>query len=329
MTRTADDAAAEDAFEAALAGRPVSAGAAGRCGVAAFPEAVRTTALQPGRPSAALADLFANGLLTDQSSPSTRTAPAAGNPSRSRSRRRRRFAMFIPALFAKLLSAGAVAQAATGAGIAVVVVTGAGAAGVLPDPVQSTFASLVSSEDVTSGETAPSDMRPEDTGTPTADPARPEPVESEVDPEVEPMGSVPTETPAAEPQLTLPEWEAGPAPDQSFGDWVSSGARLGYANGEIVRKWAHLKHVELPEDDATEDAGTPTGGTGTDVAEGDDDADRSEDSGTRNHDRGNGNADGHGNGNGNGQANSGDHGNGHSGGSGNSGRGGHSGHGDR
>jgi hypothetical protein len=54
--------------------------------------------------------------------------------------------MLIPALFAKILSAGAVAQAATGATVVVVAFAGAGAAGVLPDPVQETFTSIVSEE---------------------------------------------------------------------------------------------------------------------------------------------------------------------------------------
>src|SRR5215208_6925826 len=101
MTTAADDRAVEKAFEASLAGRPVPGEAAG---LAAFTSAVRSTATQPGRPNAALAELLSTGLLTDQSSPSTRTAPAAGSsPRRSRVRIRRRFAMFFPALLAKLL----------------------------------------------------------------------------------------------------------------------------------------------------------------------------------------------------------------------------------
>ena len=76
MTTPADDSAVEDAFEAYLAGRPVPEGAAG---LAAFAEAVRATATLPGRPTAALAELLATGLLTDQSSPSVRTATSAGS----------------------------------------------------------------------------------------------------------------------------------------------------------------------------------------------------------------------------------------------------------
>jgi hypothetical protein len=145
MTTAADDVADEFAFEAFLAGRPVPGEAdGGSPAVAAFAGAVRATATLPGRPNAALAELLATGLLTDQSSPSIRTAPSAGrSPRRSRVRRRRRFAMFFPALLAKFLSAGAMAQAATGATVAVVAFTGVGAIGALPDPVQDTFATVV------------------------------------------------------------------------------------------------------------------------------------------------------------------------------------------
>ena len=110
MTTAADDSAVENAFEALLAGRPAPDQAAG---LAAFTEAVRMSATSPGRPNAALADLLATGLLVDQSSPSARTARSAGAPpSREpRGRTRRRFAMFVPAVLAKVLSAGAIAQA--------------------------------------------------------------------------------------------------------------------------------------------------------------------------------------------------------------------------
>src|SRR3954464_7388560 len=146
MTTAADDSTVENAFEAYLAGRPVPEEAADTLqGVAALAHAVRATATQPGRPSAALAELLATGLLADQPSPSARTAEPAGTPPSRRAPRirRRRFAMFIPALVAKILSAGAIAQAATGAGIVVVAFTGAGAAGVLPGPVQDTVATVV------------------------------------------------------------------------------------------------------------------------------------------------------------------------------------------
>ena len=54
--------------------------------------------------------------------------------------------MFFPALLAKFLSAGVVAQACSGAGIALVAFTGAGATGLLGDDVQTTITSVVSSD---------------------------------------------------------------------------------------------------------------------------------------------------------------------------------------
>jgi hypothetical protein len=226
MTTAADDTSAEDAFEAVLAGRPVSEGAAG---LAAFAEAVRATATVPGRPNAALAELLATGRLTDQSSPSARTAQSAGRspqPRRSRVRRRRRFAMIFPALLAKFLSAGAVAQAASGAGVALVAFTGAGAAGVLPDPIQETFSSVVSSETIQ--QTAPAEDMTPATATPESTPAEDPAAET---PEVGDNG-----------ELTRDKWEDGPLPGQSFGDWVSEGARHGFTDGDTISDWAHEFH---------------------------------------------------------------------------------------
>jgi hypothetical protein len=225
MTTAADDTAAEAAFEAFLAGRPVPEEAAD---LAAFAGAVRTTATLPGRPSAALAELLATGLLTDQPSPSARTASSAGSQPRRSRVRRRRLAMFFPALVAKFLSAGAVAQAASGAGIALVAFTGAGAVGVLPGPVQDTFSSIVGT-DTASDETAV----PEDTtGTETGD-------VTEVE---DPASTTPEVVPATD--LTIEDWEKGPTPDQSFGDWVSQGARHGYADGATISEWAHKRNDE-------------------------------------------------------------------------------------
>ena len=139
MTTAADDSAVEAAFEAFLAGRarPGAGGAPRR--VAAFAVAVRASATQPGRPNAALAELLATGLLTDQSArppgrpqrpgpavargprPPTGDSPCSSPPSSPSSS-----------------SAGAVAQAATGAGVVLVVATGAGATGLLPGPTSRT-----------------------------------------------------------------------------------------------------------------------------------------------------------------------------------------------
>jgi hypothetical protein len=249
MTTAADDRTAEEAFEASLAGRPVPGEAAG---LAAFTSAVRSTATQPGRPNAALAELLSTGLLTDQSSPSTRTAPAAGPlPSRSaRSRTRRRFTVIVPALIAKFLSAGAVAQAATGATVVVVAVTGAGTVGALPDDAQETFSDLTGINETVE-----------------------EPTDGITEPVIEPVddgeGSDPTEVPLTE----VPEedadagtfdaelWAAGYDPDvyPSFGAWVSLAAHNkgelaevmaegGYRNfGAMVRAEAHKKGMDEDE----------------------------------------------------------------------------------
>ena len=254
MTTAADDAAVEDAFEAYLAGRPVSGAAADTFpGLAAFSEAVRATATQPGRPNAALAELLATGLLIDQSSPSARTATSAASPPARRSARvriRRRTAMLFPALLAKLLSAGAIAQAATGAGVAVVVVTGAGAAGVLPDPVQSTVSTVV--ESVTPFEIAPGE-EPVVEEPVVEEPVVEEPVVEEPVVEEPVVEDVDAETPVAE--FDPATWVAeGPADDQPFGEWVSLSAHNselrewlrseGRNFGSMVREWAHKKGLD-------------------------------------------------------------------------------------
>src|ERR1700712_4993545 len=148
MTTAADDSADEEAFEAFLAGKPVPEQGAT---LAAFAGAVRMAATEPGRPNAALAELLATGLLVDQPPLSVRTA-----------KRRRRRIWFISVLFAKIASAGAIAQAATGAGIDLVGFTGVGAVGALPTPVQHTFATVVA---------AVTPITPADGSATTSDPA--------------------------------------------------------------------------------------------------------------------------------------------------------------
>jgi len=256
MTTAADDSADEIAFEAFLAGRPVSAQADGSSpAVVSFAGAVRATATLPGRPNAALAELLATGLLTDQSSPSIRTAPSAGSPPRRSRVRRRRFAMFLPALVAKFLSLSAVAQAASGVGIAVVAFTGAGATGMLGDDVQTSLTSVVGAADATSDGSTP-------VATPTETPATETPA---------------VETPAVEtPAVATPSpavaafdaklWAAGPTGAQTFGEWVSQGAHnkaalaaAARARGEVFRfgqvvsSRAHEKHIDLSEVEGIED----------------------------------------------------------------------------
>jgi hypothetical protein len=267
MTTAADDRAVEEAFEASLAGRPVPEEAAG---LAAFTRAVRGTATAPGRPNAALADLLSTGLLTHQPSPSTETAPAAGVlPSRSpRSRTRRRFTVIVPALIAKFLSAGAIAQAATGAGVVVVVVAGAGTAGALPDGAQDTFSDLTGISE-------------------TVD----EPAGDVTEPGTEPVGDVEGADPAALPEGDEAEegtetdaeafdaatWAEGPdAGDYAtFGAWVSEGAHnkaaLKEADirfGSIVSECARAKGLDDEElADELEDEGLDLGDVTDDETE--------------------------------------------------------------
>lgn len=206
MTPAADDRDFEDAFAAILAGRPVPSEAAG---LAAFSRAVRSSATQPGRPNAALAELLTTGLLTDQSSPSARTASSAGMPpapAAPRVRIRRRFPMILTALVAKLLSAGAVAQAATGAGIAVVVVTGVGAAGALPADLQTAFSSVAG--------IGAQDDEPATGGT-----------TEEIDEEKSAEEVEPQPAPAAEDPVETPEQDAS-AEDEDAEDYRNFGAEV-------------------------------------------------------------------------------------------------------
>jgi uncharacterized membrane protein YgcG len=339
MTTAADDSAVEDAFEAILAGRPVPEGAAG---LAAFTGAVRASATAPGRPNAALAELLATGLLTDQSSPSVRTAVSAGSAPerrRSRVRTRRRPAMILSALFVKFLSAGAVAQAATGATVAVVAFTGVGAVGALPDPVQDTFATVVAdltpleppaseetTDQVVAEETAVEEVVPEEATT-------------------EDVAEVPTDAGGVEDlEAQVRAWALeGPADGQSISAWASEGSKAdvkrwlrarGMNYGNVVSAWTSGKgftHEELsalgaqvdePTETPTEVVTEPDAGVVVeDVPEAEQaEVPATEDRGSRTNGKayGNGNGNGggkaHGNGNGNG------HGNGNGGGGGGGGR---------
>ena len=329
MTTAADDTADEAAFEAFLAGRPVPVDSdGGASAVGAFAGAVRATTTVPGRPSAALAELLATGLLTDQSTPSTRTARSAGSPPR-RPVRRRRSAVFFPALLAKFLSAGAVAQAASGAGIALVAFTGAGATGLLGDDVQTTIASAVGAEDttdvVTPGATTPDAPTPDDETAGTGQPLDPAEVPA---PAVE--VPVPTEV-----EFDAEAWLEGPADAKSFGEWVSKGAHNkdaleaaaaiqgtdGFRFGQLVSKWATQKHMSAEDlaaegvdlDGLTEGDGesapllqSATGDAGTQAATTErGHSDAGNDRGNSNDDSNRGN-----NGGGNGDHGNGDHGNG-------------------
>ena len=250
MTTAADDSAVEDAFEALLAGRPAREGQAG---LAAFTEAVRASATRPGRPHAALAELLATGLLADLSSPSVRTARPAGSPPARRSSRvrtRRRTAMIFPVLLAKFLSAGAVAQAATGAGVVLVAVTGVGAVGALPAPAQATFSTVVAAVtpigDTTAEEgSEDTDGTPEETGPDTVPVLAPEDTEPD---------STEADFTEAEEFDALAWALAGPEGYDSHGAWVSASAEnpdlraalkaKGVSFGAVVSGWANGKGVD-------------------------------------------------------------------------------------
>jgi uncharacterized membrane protein YgcG len=319
MTAAADDTADEAAFEAFLAGRAAPGGADDSFhAVAAFGGAVRATATAPGRPNAALAELLATGLLTDQSSPSTRTATSAGKSPRRSRVRRRRFAVFFPALLAKFLSAGAVAQAASGAGICLVAFTGAGVVGVLPGPVQDTFTSVVGLETSDEG-TSQDDPAPTGDEVTSTDPG-------EVDGTAVETTAVPTAEPTVEELDPATLVAAGPAEGQTFGEWVSACARNaelrdwlraeGTNFGHMVRDWAHRKGLDdtdLEEegvdlDDLTE-VSTPAPTTEAARTEAADPTSNGSDD--RGNGRGNGNSNRHGGGSGGGGNSGGGNGRGH------------------
>lgn len=255
MTTAADDSAVEEAFEALLAGRPAPEGSAG---LAAFTEAVRTSATSPGRPDAALAELLATGLLVDLSSPSAQTARSAGAPNGSRNRIRRRTAMFFPALLAKILSAGAVAQAATGATVVVVAFAGAGAAGVLPGPVQDTFTSIVSDEVPVEG--VPVEATPVEGAPVEESPVEGAPVEEGLVEEA-PVDELPVVEPVVDESVDPVEaWMTAPI-EGTFGNWVSSARHdaglmaaireSGHDFGYYVSRRAHDKG--MTEEDLAEE----------------------------------------------------------------------------
>jgi hypothetical protein len=221
MTTAADDSAVEEAFEACLAGRVVPAAGTG---LASFADAVRASATEPGRPSGALADLLATGLLTDLPSPSTRTArPARG--------RRRRIRMLLPALIAKIASAGMAAKAATGAGIVIVGLTSAGFTGSLPDPAQHTFATVV---DSVTPLTAPDPEAPADPTTATT------PATTTATTTDDKAATTGTGTDGADDVTGDDSGE--PAHPSNFGGTVSSDAKDGGVDGQQVSQEAHDKN---------------------------------------------------------------------------------------
>jgi hypothetical protein len=244
MTTAADDSAVEEAFEAYLAGRAVPAEGAD---LAAFAGAVRATAIQPGRPNAALAELLATGLLVDQPPLSVRTA-----------KRRRRRMWFFSVIFAKIASAGAIAQAATGAGIVLVGFTGVGAAGALPTPVQHTFATVV-------GSITPL-TAPDGSGTPaaTTDPAATTTPATSTAPATE-TGQATETSHAADPTATTGGAAATTSAPKNYGQVVSSLAH----ERNAARKSAHKDDKD--GSDASSTAAPTSAQSGTSDGESSDD----------------------------------------------------------
>ena len=172
MTTPADVRTDEEAFAACLTGRPVPAGAQG---LAAFTDAVRASATEPGRPNAALAELLATGLLVPTQEPSRGTA---GRPARTS---RKRPHVLISTLTAKFAAAGAVAKAACATGVVAVALTGTATTVALTTPDEPTTVETSTTtqepttegltsdtQDPTSG-TAPTGSTPEPVGEPTGD----------------------------------------------------------------------------------------------------------------------------------------------------------------
>ena len=155
MTTPADVRTDEEAFAACLAGRPVPAGAQG---LAAFTDAVRASATEPGRPNAALAELLATGLLVPTQEPSRGTA---GRPARTS---RKRPHVLLSTLTAKFAAAGAVAKAACATGAVAVALTGTATTVALatPDEPTTVETSTTTQEPTTEGLTS-------DTQDPTSD----------------------------------------------------------------------------------------------------------------------------------------------------------------
>jgi hypothetical protein len=171
--------------------------------------------------------------------------------------------MIFSALIVKFLSAGAVAQAATGATVAVVAFTGVGAVGALPDPVQDTFATVVA-------EITP--LEPPTSEEPTEE-VVPEGTLAEVE-AIDEATEVPVDAEATETYVTA--WALdGPEGYESFTAWVEEGnkdARVkdwlrahGMTFGNVVSAHASGKGfseeelavlgggVEEPVDPATEE----------------------------------------------------------------------------
>jgi hypothetical protein len=273
MTPAIDDDALGAAFEACLAGRGASPADGG---LAAFADGVRATAARPPVPSAALAELLATGLLTDQSRAAAAPAPAP---------RRRSPRMFVT-LVAKFASAGLAVKSAAVAGVVVVGVSTAGFTHELPGPVQTGFDQVVTHEETAEPSTDPT---PTVDPTPTADPT----------PSGEPTATqTPITTTTAEPsegdqggeqgdgdQGTVPAQKT-PGGTNGLGGTVSSLAHQGGTAGGAASTLAHQRNEARRSAGATTAPTGPTTGSDDATAKaGDDDApeEAGDDSGSGSH----------------------------------------------
>jgi hypothetical protein len=206
----------DEAFERLLAGHPVPAEAAL---LVAFTTGVRAAATDPGRPGPQLAQLLAAGLPTAPDAVGERADAFVGTAQPLGQRRARPTMLgVLAAAAAKVASARAVAQAATGVGIVLAGATGAGAAGVLPDPIQDQVAHVVEAA-------TPFELPDSADGTPATDdqPAPQVEVASDTDRAPE-DGESPAGTPA------------------DFGRQVSEEARGGGVDGRAVSERARESH---------------------------------------------------------------------------------------
>jgi hypothetical protein len=207
----------DEAFDRFLAGRPVPAQAAA---LVAFADDVRAVTARPGRPSPQLAQLLTEGLLgaPDAAVIGAVPVPRPAQPGGHRRKKRTVFGVLTAAV-ARLTPAGAVAQAALGLGVVLAGVTGAGAAGVLPGPVQDEVSAVL--EAVTPFEPPNS---ADDRSTGNAEPATPAGVGSETGEALD--GEPPAETPA----------------QAEFGRRVSEDAKVGGVAGQDISDQARGTH---------------------------------------------------------------------------------------
>ena len=171
--------------------------------------------------------------------------------------------MIVPALIAKFLAAGAVAQAATGAGLAVAVVATAGTAGVLPGETQEAFSDLTGIEETVEGpveeELPPADGVEdggvEDGGDGSVDPGDTTLVDGDTE-------EIVVEAPPA-PELTDAEaaalWaeEGTTVTSQAeFKAWLALGKENGWVTGKAVSAAAHARNEarKAARDGAAEDS---------------------------------------------------------------------------